>query len=274
MNPERIREQFKRIDRLRVLVVGRSNAGKTTILQRVCNTTDLPEVFNGKGIDSDVVKGSLERGHHNIRDELVFQSNRLFIFHHSCGFEAGSEDEFEKMKEFVAECSSTLKLAQRIHAIWYCIPMDDYERPITAAEEKFFNECDTGSVPVIVLLTKSDSLNLFAIGHLRDEGYDIKEAKARACDIAKKLLIDMEESVAKQLHQCKFAPKFYLPLSRMNDIGSGDECTRLITCTADALDNNALQKLLISTQQNNLSLNIQYALQKWVYVTMQLIVKL
>ena len=33
----------------RVLIIGRSNAGKTTILQRVCNTTEQPKIFNQKG---------------------------------------------------------------------------------------------------------------------------------------------------------------------------------------------------------------------------------
>jgi len=39
----------KKIGRFRILVVGRANAGKTTLLQRVCNTTENPEVFNGAG---------------------------------------------------------------------------------------------------------------------------------------------------------------------------------------------------------------------------------
>ena len=35
--------------RFRVLIIGRANAGKTTILQRVCNTTEQPKIFNRKG---------------------------------------------------------------------------------------------------------------------------------------------------------------------------------------------------------------------------------
>ena len=35
--------------RFRVLIIGRANAGKTTILQRVCNTTEQPKFFNQKG---------------------------------------------------------------------------------------------------------------------------------------------------------------------------------------------------------------------------------
>lgn len=56
------KKHIDRIDRFRVLVVGRANAGKTTILQRVCNTTDQPEVFNGEGqkVDPTVVQGSIK----------------------------------------------------------------------------------------------------------------------------------------------------------------------------------------------------------------------
>ena len=35
--------------RFRVLIIGRANAGKTTILQRVCNTTEQPKILNRKG---------------------------------------------------------------------------------------------------------------------------------------------------------------------------------------------------------------------------------
>jgi hypothetical protein len=39
-------------------------------------------------------------------------------------------------------------------------------------------------------------------------------------------------------------------------------CGELITKTADALDSEALQQLLISTQRNNLELCKQYAIEK------------
>ncbi|KIK19650.1 hypothetical protein PISMIDRAFT_682841 [Pisolithus microcarpus 441] len=49
LDPAKAQEHIDRISRFRILVMGRANAGKTTILQRVCNLTDQPEVFNGKG---------------------------------------------------------------------------------------------------------------------------------------------------------------------------------------------------------------------------------
>jgi GTPase SAR1 family protein len=35
--------------KFRVLIIGRANAGKTTILQRVCDTIEEPEIYNKDG---------------------------------------------------------------------------------------------------------------------------------------------------------------------------------------------------------------------------------
>lgn len=39
----------QREGRFRILIVGRANAGKTTILKKICNTTDEPEIYNSIG---------------------------------------------------------------------------------------------------------------------------------------------------------------------------------------------------------------------------------
>jgi hypothetical protein len=39
--------QIKPDIKFRVLVLGRANAGKTTILQRVCETTESPKIYRG-----------------------------------------------------------------------------------------------------------------------------------------------------------------------------------------------------------------------------------
>lgn len=36
-------------DKFRILIMGRANAGKTTILQRLCNTTEDPVVYDVQG---------------------------------------------------------------------------------------------------------------------------------------------------------------------------------------------------------------------------------
>ena len=46
---EQVQRLRNRTRRFRVLIIGRANAGKTTILQRVCNTTEQPKIFNQNG---------------------------------------------------------------------------------------------------------------------------------------------------------------------------------------------------------------------------------
>lgn len=42
-NAPRMRKKFRHF---RILVIGRANAGKTTLLKRVCNTTDEPCIYD------------------------------------------------------------------------------------------------------------------------------------------------------------------------------------------------------------------------------------
>ncbi|KAG6329887.1 hypothetical protein ID866_9202 [Astraeus odoratus] len=242
--------------------MGRVNAGKTTILQRVCNTVADPEVFDGNGnkVCCSISLSYFDHGRHNIKDELVFQSNPGFVFHDSCGFEGGSVEEFEKMRQFVVEHAMTKMLEECIHGIWYCIPMTDHHRTILAAEKRFFDECETGNVPVMVLLTKVDALNFAAVEQLQERGCEFEEAKKKGVEEARNILHKLMENIENSLATCKFPPQCYLPLTRMHEETA--DCTLLMNCTASALTNEGLQKLLISTQQNNIALNIEYAVRK------------
>ncbi|KAI6132631.1 GTP-binding protein, partial [Pisolithus croceorrhizus] len=246
-----------------ILVIGRANAGKTTILQHVCNTIDIPVIFDGKGnkvCGYRVSDAYLSCGHHNIEDELVFQSNLGFVFHDSCGFEAGSIEQFEKMKSFVVDQAVMGSLKKRFHAIWFCIPMTDYERTVTAAEWKFFNECDTGHVPVIVLLTKTDALNLPAMEELLDDGLEVEQADEKVAKKERELLGKWLVHIKGILDECKFPPKAYISLQKMHEEKA--DCTTLMQCTADALNEETLQSLLISTQQSSIAICVEYAVQK------------
>jgi hypothetical protein len=87
----------------------------------------------------------LQRGHHNIDYELIFERHNGYIFHDSRGFEAGSDDELKIVQDFVRRKSRKKQLKDRLHAIWFvsvrylqsqfhkvifrfCIPMDN-DRP-------------------------------------------------------------------------------------------------------------------------------------------------
>lgn len=104
----------------------------------------------------------VQRGIHDIENEMVFRSNPGFIFHDSRGFEAGGVDELQKVKIFVCERAKEKDLRNQVHVIWYnwsfqmfpctnqnyiqryCIPMND-SRPITNAEVQFFSRSGTGN---------------------------------------------------------------------------------------------------------------------------------
>jgi hypothetical protein len=61
----------------------------------------------------------VQRGLHNIKDELVFTKNNGYVFHDSRGFEAGGEDELKIVQDFVRRKSQEKRLNDRLHAIWF-----------------------------------------------------------------------------------------------------------------------------------------------------------
>ncbi|KAF8120798.1 hypothetical protein EV363DRAFT_1438259, partial [Boletus edulis] len=210
-----LQEQF---GRFRILIVGRANAGKTTILRAICNTTENPEIYDGDGnkVDLSQIEGSMERGIHNVENELVFRSNDKLIFHDSRGFEAGSEEEFLQMKNFIADRAKTTILKKRIHAIWYCIPMDEIERAIQRSEERFFDECDPGNE----IFDKAD--------------------------------------VWSRLTLMKYAPRSCVRIKDMHK-SSNEGCSKLLDVTTNALNEEALQMLLVSAQEVNIALCVRCA---------------
>ncbi|KZP07201.1 hypothetical protein FIBSPDRAFT_763243, partial [Athelia psychrophila] len=115
----------KRCGRFRTLVIGRANAGKTTVLQKVCGTTKRPVVYNARG---EKVSNSITvpmkhlihhlRGLHDINDTMVFESTPGFIFHDSQGFEAGGAQYIEDVKAFLSARASTTELQDQVHAVW------------------------------------------------------------------------------------------------------------------------------------------------------------
>ncbi|KAG8912235.1 hypothetical protein FRC02_006104 [Tulasnella sp. 418] len=127
--------------RFRILIIGKANSGKTTILQKMCGTTDTPVVIDkdGKKIDPSILEDpTVMRGMHDIENEISYPSNCRFVFHDSMGFEAGSVDEMDKVRNFIAQRSSSQgDLKDMLHVIWFCVPMDT-GRVLSNAELAFF----------------------------------------------------------------------------------------------------------------------------------------
>ncbi|KAJ7193864.1 GTP-binding protein [Mycena pura] len=246
--------------RFRVLVVGRANAGKTTLLKKVCRSVEDPEIWSpsGEKIDASVVEGSDERGIHDIENQLIFKSNPQFVFHDSRGFESGSVDEVDNVKKFIAKRAASNELSEQLHAIWYCMPTDT-NRPSLKADEDFFDTDMKGNgkaFPLIAVFTKYDGLVIEAESQLVAEGRDEKEAEDEAPNRARAILAT---NFRAPLERAKFSPSEHVILADMDQESS--DCKELIEKTANALTDDALRLLFVSVQQNNIDLCIYYAIQ-------------
>ena len=60
----------------------------------------------------------LQRGKHDIENEMRFKSNTAFVFHDSRGFEAGRTSELDKVKDFMQKCSTNTSIQDHLHVIW------------------------------------------------------------------------------------------------------------------------------------------------------------
>ncbi|KAJ7758820.1 hypothetical protein DFH07DRAFT_448527 [Mycena maculata] len=241
--------------RFRILVIGKANAGKTTLLKKVCDSIDDPEIFSpsGEKIDPKVVEASHRRGEHEITNQLVFKSNPGYIFHDSRGFEAGSVDQIKRVKTFIAERAETTELSEQLHAIWYCLPTDT-NRPVTRAEQDFFNTGVRGQVPLIAIFTKVDGLQDSAFAQLQNAGYNVDQAIEKLAQATREMLT---ADFRQPLEQTDYPPSEYVQLDDMREAGTS--CNELIERTAATISDDALRTLFVSVQRNNIGLSVGFA---------------
>ncbi|KAG2122162.1 GTP-binding protein [Suillus cothurnatus] len=221
MDPSELREA---IERFRILIIGRANAGKNP---------------------------PSSRGFARHIDPAVLMASR----------EAGGQFEFDKAKAFIASRSKETSLSDRIHVIWYCIPMDEDSRSFTEAEVKFFSQCDTGSIPVIVLFTKFDALYDDEFAELISKGVSRKDAEALAPQHAKEAFANGPQ--LKLLYNRKGnqrPPRCHICLPDMDKDGA--DCGPLIERTAEILNGDTLKQLFVSTQRTTLELCMRYAVER------------
>ncbi|KDQ06548.1 hypothetical protein BOTBODRAFT_39518 [Botryobasidium botryosum FD-172 SS1] len=332
--------EVKPPERFRILIIGRANAGKTSILRAVCGVEEEPKVYDQHGFEI-VPEGVLEannvdethslearnaedifeahhpgddepdqitststrsgfrstlrsirayimcrdsnilashqrevldsapsprrepesilsptslRGEHRIDYELRFPSNPGFAFHDSRGFESGATKELELVRNFIKEKASLGSMRNQLHAIWYCFPADS-NRLMTAAEQEFFDKIDTGSVPVIAIVTKFDALDADACSALCGPNLPFEVAKERAPQHATERFNRERLPLIKGLAH---PPKAVVCLRNMHDRKSPaviqKAASELIKSTESALNSDALKMLLIQAQHVNLEL--------------------
>ncbi|KIK55636.1 hypothetical protein GYMLUDRAFT_248456 [Collybiopsis luxurians FD-317 M1] len=243
--------------RIRILVMGRRNAGKTTLLQRMAGSSD-GQVFirssEGELIDPDtILRPSVERGRSHIEYEITYPSDEDYVFHDSRGMEAGSETEIKTLNEFIEDKQKKKILAQRLHVIWLCLPVDN-DRPLGPQEMAFFNH-GTEGVPVIAVFTKFEWRVTKAFGQLRDDGKSIAQARKEAPAKARQ---DFEVIQNERFINVSHKPAYYVYLKEMDQpSGSFDELTE---STEGLVLNEVYQQLFLEIKHGDIKIAMAIAL--------------
>jgi hypothetical protein len=180
-----------------------------------------------------------QRGEHNIEREFMYPMAQGLVFHDSCGFESGSEDELKKVREFITKRTKQKQLTDQLHAIWYSLEFVNFAHTLRFFLGTVFRRTAIGhlrmkrwvysmkaletvgvfclvshigfdhwyalvEVPVIVVFTKLDTLDHKAFNTLIAEGKPISQARQEAPALAASMF---EEEYFKELNKkAKYQP--------------------------------------------------------------------
>ncbi|KAH9058916.1 hypothetical protein EDB83DRAFT_1011096 [Lactarius deliciosus] len=149
---------LKAVERFRILSVGRSGVGKSSLINCVF------------GIKAAHVEDH-KPGEANIRQELVSPENQYFVLHDSQGFEPGDLSNFETVRKFVQERSrQELSLSERIHGLWLCTETPTAGgRVFETGDEKLLQFAHRNQVPIVIVFTQYDRLVRSKEAELKDE---------------------------------------------------------------------------------------------------------
>ncbi|PPQ76599.1 hypothetical protein CVT26_012853 [Gymnopilus dilepis] len=144
--PSSVAETLSACPRFRILVVGKSGVGKSS----------LALVISIHNQDIDIADG--RAGSADIRHEYTSPKNERLILHDSQGFEPGSEDNWELVEDFLRE-RSAMETQDQVHAVWLCIQSPrEGDRVQQAGDEKLLMLARQLNISVIAVFTKFDRL--------------------------------------------------------------------------------------------------------------------
>ncbi|KDQ17291.1 hypothetical protein BOTBODRAFT_30102 [Botryobasidium botryosum FD-172 SS1] len=158
--------------KLRVLVLGRTGAGKTTLIKRAFGVKTLQGSDSGAGVC-------------NIRDEIVSPDNSRFVVHDSQGFEPGERRNFNIVKDFIDKRHLQSPLPEKLHAIWHCIKTPHANGRVLEVGDEIFLGKKTSlevirGVPIIVVFTQYDTLPVQVEYDMEDELQDSTDDEIRS----------------------------------------------------------------------------------------------
>ncbi|GJE96834.1 GTPase domain-containing protein [Phanerochaete sordida] len=250
------------IKRFRLLIIGKTGCGKTTILSKLCgdDVADMPTAH--------------ERGKHDIERELDFRTNDKLVAHDSEGFEAGEEAQYRVVTEFIRRRGTMQDVNQRLHMVWYCVEMNT--RPVQMAEEQFFGA--KRDVPVIAIFTKFDNYVEDMVQQIQEEAEDddppkpLSEVDKLAEEKAQESFKDNYRS---RLEKLPFPPEAIVALSRTHESTPEDSrLSELVRQTMAALipsddsrmtperrqEQERLRELFVTAQTADLTVKVENAI--------------
>ncbi|KAJ7208974.1 hypothetical protein GGX14DRAFT_633103 [Mycena pura] len=141
------KEILDKCPRLRILVVGKSGVGKSSLISYVF------------GVDTKSVS-HVQRGECDVNKEIISEQNPRLVLHDSLGFEPGEGEHLETAKRFLESRTREDKaLKDRVHVIWLCIQVPHAEgRVFETGDEVFLKLASAKKVPIVVVFTQFDIL--------------------------------------------------------------------------------------------------------------------
>ncbi|KAJ7055574.1 hypothetical protein C8F01DRAFT_453939 [Mycena amicta] len=224
--PLEIEKIFSDCPRFRVLVVGRSGVGKSSLISYAFGV-EMKSVSHQRAGKSD------------INEEIISPQNHRFVLHDSQGFEPGDVSNLDVVTSFLRERNGkNVPLERRVHAVWLCV-QTPYAggRVFETGDEKFLDLATKLKIPVVVVFTQYDRLVAKAEENIDfdDDMTDEYIAKLAAVDAEKHFKTLCVAPLRKVHSKIAFARTSGLSEGQTPDRKALDE---LIQKTRDVLEND------------------------------------